>query len=445
MSKSLYTLSKPSIEYLCGLIRDLSKVSEGIDDLNIKSDGVFSSLHVDTLLKALKSDCNDYTDKLVSNLSRLELKIVTNEADINKSNVLYLHKPDGATSYNQYVVIEGNKVLLGTTDISMTDYYTITQADAKFALKTTIDTLTTEVTNIKSDFNTHKNDTDIHTSADEKASYVKKTDITTTIDSLSTDTQYPSAKAVKTELDKKVDKTSIVTTTINSSSTDAQVPSAKSIYYNCIEGIEINQTIIDTYGTEILKYPLGIWRINSDDLAIKFTDLPIKFSGRIEITSIDSDANKTPWNAPYSYRVYNFETYNGENYIRKIENRNTAGVITGDTGWRRLCTTSVADVPSTPIISEDTDITMNSSCVYQVVNGICYIKLWGFVANTQGKRIICTSLPKSKTIMSGMCCYGDNGNTGGHIFITENGKLYIEINTIGRPLYGTLLYPVSES
>lgn len=196
MSKSLYTLSKPSIEYLCGLIRDLSKVSEGIDDLNIKSDGVFSSLHVDTLLKALKSDCNDYTDKLVSNLSRLELKIVTNEADINKSNVLYLHKPDGATSYNQYVVIEGNKVLLGTTDISMTDYYTITQADAKFALKTTIDTLTTEVTNIKSDFNTHKNDADIHTSADEKASYVKKTSVVTTIDASSTDTQVPNAKAV---------------------------------------------------------------------------------------------------------------------------------------------------------------------------------------------------------------------------------------------------------
>ena len=196
MSQKITTIEKSAIEYLCGLIRELSNVSEGIDDINLRSDGTFSSVKIDTLLNNLETDCNGYTDRLVANLSRLELKIVTDEADINKSNILYLHKPDGATSYNQYVVIEGNKVLLGTTDISMTDYYTITQADAKFALKTTTDTLTTEVTNIKSNFTTHKNDTDIHTSATEKASYVKKTSVVTTIDGTSTDDEVPSAKAV---------------------------------------------------------------------------------------------------------------------------------------------------------------------------------------------------------------------------------------------------------
>lgn len=222
MSKNITTIEKSAIEYLCGLIRELSNVSEGIDDINLKTNGTFSSVKIDTLLNNLETNCNEYTDRLVANLSRLELKIVTNEADINKPNILYLHKPVGATSYNQYVVIEGNKVLLGTTDISMTDYYTITQADAKFALKTTTDTLTTEVTNIKSDFNTHKDDTDIHiasaertkwdktstdftthssdtdihTSADEKASYIKKTDIVTTINSSSTDDTVPSVKSV---------------------------------------------------------------------------------------------------------------------------------------------------------------------------------------------------------------------------------------------------------
>ena len=48
---------------------------------------------------------------------------------------MYLYKPSGSTSYEQYVVIEGTKVLLGTTDIDMDNYYTITQADAKFVLK----------------------------------------------------------------------------------------------------------------------------------------------------------------------------------------------------------------------------------------------------------------------------------------------------------------------
>ena len=146
------TISKEGLEYLCGLIRDINGLDTNlIDDINIKSNGTFSSVRIDTLLTALKTDCNYYTDSLVSNLSRLELKIVTDEADIVDSNILYLHKPTGQTSYNQYVVIEGNKVLLGTTDINMSDYYTITQADTKFTLKTDFDALKTEVDKVKND------------------------------------------------------------------------------------------------------------------------------------------------------------------------------------------------------------------------------------------------------------------------------------------------------
>lgn len=223
MANNLTTISKEGIEYLCGLIRELSNVSEGIDDINLRSNGTFSSVKIDTLLKTLKTDCNGYTDRLVANLSRLELKIVTNETDIIESNIMYLYKPDGATSYNQYVVIEGNKVLLGTTDISMTDYYTITQADAKFCLLTDYNSLKTtyeahkgntdiHVTKDKqdkwdktsTDFTTHTGDTDIHITADERTAWNKvtdkidKTSISTTIDSTSTDEQVASAKAVYT-------------------------------------------------------------------------------------------------------------------------------------------------------------------------------------------------------------------------------------------------------
>ena len=152
MSKTGCIISHEGIEYLCGLIRDINGLDTNlIDDLNIKSNGTFSSVRINTLLTALKTDCNDYTFSLVSNLSRLELKIVTDESSIVDSNILYLHKPTGQNSYNQYVVIEGNKVLLGTTDINMTDYYTITQADTKFTLKTDFDALKTEVDKVKND------------------------------------------------------------------------------------------------------------------------------------------------------------------------------------------------------------------------------------------------------------------------------------------------------
>ncbi len=138
-------IEKSAISYLCGLIRDLANVSEGIDDLNLRSNGTFSSVKIDALLNTLKTDCNEYTDRLVANLSRLELKIANAESEITQPNIMYLYKPSGATSYEQYVVIEGTKVLLGTTDINMGDYYTISQTDAKFVLKTDFDSLKTEV------------------------------------------------------------------------------------------------------------------------------------------------------------------------------------------------------------------------------------------------------------------------------------------------------------
>ena len=148
------TLSEDAIKYLCGLIRDLASVSEGIDDLNLRTDGTFSSVKIDALLNTLKTDCNEYTDRLVANLSRLELKIATSESEITQPNTMYLYKPSGSTSYEQYVVIEGTKVLLGTTDINMGDYYTIAQADAKFVLKTDFNALVDKVSAIEDEIGT---------------------------------------------------------------------------------------------------------------------------------------------------------------------------------------------------------------------------------------------------------------------------------------------------
>ena len=174
MSKTGCIISHEGIEYLCGLIRDINVLdTKLIDDINIKSNGTFSSVRINTLLNALKTDCNDFANSLVSNLSRLELKVVTNEADMIEHNKLYLIKKSGETSYSQYVIVTNDsgvdeKILLGTTNINMSDYYTITQADNKFVLKTDFDALKTEVTKVKTDLTTHTNDTDIHITTAER-------------------------------------------------------------------------------------------------------------------------------------------------------------------------------------------------------------------------------------------------------------------------------------
>ena len=186
MSKTYTTLSREGYTYLIGLIRNLANVSEGIDDLHLLSNGTFSSVKIDTLLNTLRSDCNEYTDRLVANLSRLELKIANDESEISQPNIMYLYKASGETSYSQYVVIEGVKILLGTCDIDMGNYYTITQADAKFVLKTDFDSLKTEV-----------------------EGKVDKTSIATTISDTPSDGKVASEKAIKTELDKKADMINI--------------------------------------------------------------------------------------------------------------------------------------------------------------------------------------------------------------------------------------------
>ena len=412
MANNLTTIEKSAIEYLCGLIRELSSVSEGIDDINLRSDGTFSSVKIDTLLNNLETNCNEYTDRLVANLSRLELKIVTDEADINKSNILYLHKPDGATSYNQYVVIEGNKVLLGTTDISMTDYYTITQADAKFALKTTIDTLTTEVTNIKTDFTTHKGDTVAHMTQTEKDNIVKKDDIVTTIDS---------------------------------TSTDDTVPSAKTIYKNSVRIKDLSFSYTGTL-TTLEKVILTI--INNTNPQNFETGV---YSGRI-ISTHDGGGDLGTWYGNYILTVSHNNHYgttgivNTQGFSFNIQYTNGKWII------RKLCTTSVADIPVTDISMSST-YTNNPNCKYQVVNGICYVDFmsgtYKLTSNVNGV-ILATGLPRPRT---GQVCTTyvpwSCADASKQVIIFVNGYgeliLHASVNANATPMFCTFSYPVKES
>ena len=96
-------------------------------------------------------------------------------------------------------------------------YKTLTANNEVFGThgaKAMYDELTTEIGKKANDadFTTHKDDTNIHITIDERTKWnevdkkVNKTDITTTIDSESTDTQYPSAKAVYDKLNLKADR-----------------------------------------------------------------------------------------------------------------------------------------------------------------------------------------------------------------------------------------------
>ena len=394
MSKTYTTLSREGYTYLIGLIRNLANVSEGIDDLHLLSNGTFSSVKIDTLLNTLRSDCNEYTDRLVANLSRLELKIANDESEISQPNIMYLYKASGETSYSQYVVIEGVKILLGTCDIDMGNYYTISQSDAKFVLKTDFDSLKTEVER-----------------------KVNKTDI---IDNLtSTDTNKPlSANQGKILDEKKVNKTDIATT-IDSSSTDDKVPTTKSVW-DSLYKICDPQVLVDA---------------NNPTSKICMADLTtLNTPSKEGVTSAESSLiisieGRDYWNGQISICMAEPEVY-----VRSVRQVDTW------TKWQRVCTTSVADTSGTATISDGASGVVS----YKVINGVCYVAVQGLADSLNGKQVCnVTGLPKPSLYVNEPIEY--LGERVGTIYC-DYGTITFMVHKISTSAgYGSFSYPVEES
>lgn len=426
-------LSHEALTYLIGIIKRITKVSEAIDDINIRTDGTFSSVKINTLLNILEQDCNEYTDRLVANLSRLELKLVTDETDITESNIMYLYKPDGATSYNQYVVIDGNKVLLGTCDINMADYYTITQADDKFVLKTDYDSLVTKVTDIETAIG---DSTQLEDDISNEIVALKGKSALKTL----TQAQY-------TEL---VTNGSVVVDgeTITFNNDDYYVVSDDS------ENINLDKFNLKTYTTLEqlgLSAPTTVSNI--------FNTLPDN-----SIIILQNGTGDILTDAPINYGLLTIKKikqnrtsiiYEGFTYATSIPNSIYIGKFSDSTGsnltWIKVCTTSVEDIPVTDISMSST-YTSNPNCKYQVVNGICYVDFmsgtYKLTTNVNGV-LLASGLPIPKT---GQVCTtyvpwscGDASKQV-IVFVNGNGELILHasVNANATPMFCSFSYPVKK-
>ena len=416
MSRTYTTLSREGYTYLIGLIKNLANVSEGIDDLHLLSNGTFSSVKIDTLLNTLRSDCNEYTDRLVANLSRLELKIANDESEISQPNIMYLYKASGETSYSQYVVIEGVKILLGTCDIDMGNYYTITQADAKFVLKTDFDSLKTEVER-----------------------KVNKTDILINNDPSATDDQVYSAKAINTELDGVIKKT-VISTIINSISTDDTVPTNKAVYDSLLANEKLIQYNYDFATSDSLNINLpraGFYKIDKPTKGVPegnpqdYVLVNIPWRG-------DTTLMKFGWQLLFTPRTTYFWARRVWNYT--LDYVYTEGDYTIFRQWQRIGATSVTDVPKTTItITVPSGIVAGSGGIYAeyvVKNGWCnVVYMFNITSSTTFPWTkIATGLPKPAV---------SNVNA---ILINEVGEIkrvVTRIKTTGD-LYSAINEPISE-
>ena len=117
----------------------------------------------------------------------------------------------------------------------------------------------------------------------------------------------------------------------------ANVNNTNIVCWNDVSGTynDISDNIIEKLGTEILKYPIGKYRINSATTGNKFTDLPSDVEMKCGLIEVNGTAvGKSPFTDAWVYRMYKFECLTGTlSYIRRLNSGATAGQIELDTGW----------------------------------------------------------------------------------------------------------------
>ena len=136
-------IKKEALEYILGLIKNMSKVSEGINDTDVQTSSTFSSYKIDQLLDKLKEDCNDFTKNLIGSIIKLTCQKTTEEPTLDNSdiNVIYLYSPDGNPPFEQYLKISEDQLIdLGNTNVSLNEYLTTAEADKTYATLVNLNT-----------------------------------------------------------------------------------------------------------------------------------------------------------------------------------------------------------------------------------------------------------------------------------------------------------------
>ena len=117
----------------------------------------------------------------------------------------------------------------------------------------------------------------------------------------------------------------------------ANINNTNIVSWNDVSGtyIDISDSTIEKLGNEILKYPVGRYRINSTTTGNKFIDLPPDAETKCGLIEVNGTAvGKSPFTDTWVYRMYKFECLTGtSSYIRRLNSGATVGQIELDTGW----------------------------------------------------------------------------------------------------------------
>ena len=267
---------------------------------------------------------------------------------------------------------------------------------------------------------------------------IDKTQLTAVLDETVTDEQIASAKVVVDELglkanDSEVVKKTDISTSINSTSTDDEVPGAKAVYnitskflktYTSIEqlGLSNGSETIENIATTMESRTRLIAIIEGGNLSVYPNT-----SGTLIVEKMNI------------YRVHFKFCMDGSPKVFV----GTYHAVSGFTGWKRLCTTTVADVPKT-------NLAVNSwasgNIYYTVKNGICYVTvnaLKSATMSTQNQTIV-SGLPKPMNDNEWYNIAANHRDYGSLLVNISGENLTNYIGSDNVPYYGTFSYPVAE-
>lgn len=198
-------LTVDEIKSFIGLTQEeITTLSSIIKDSSVELSKTWSSSKIYTDIQEAINECKQYCVAELAKKSTGNFKKVDDISEVTDSNYLYLIMNSSTNKYDIYALVDTNVELLTSTDINLSDYYTKSEIDNDF---------------------------------------LKKTDATSTY-------------ATITNVNEKIDKTSI-TTTIDSTVTNEQVVGAKAFYDKISEVEETaNTTILST--TEPIDKTVGI-------------------------------------------------------------------------------------------------------------------------------------------------------------------------------------------
>ena len=414
---SLFSLTPEEEAHLTDLITDETVISKY---------KLWSSYVVNKMLSQSKAECNDYTDKMLTNISNISIKYVDTlpTSDISTSTIYILKNTGGGNdTLNLYDDTDGTWAVIGDFTISLDDYYKKSEMDTKLGEKAN------------------------------KTEVLLQDKIQTTAGNETHDNVY-SAQLVKTELGKKANDNEVVKktdirTTIDSTSTNDKVVGAKAIWdkYNVIDRTEAYNNVITNPLLVDVSNAHSIY--NKDGIVTReTTENPSSFI-------IPSDC---------SWGIREIFWKSGGNLINKLTGMDLnnkpaewVNLLSGNdtshqwSGWKRVCTTSVADVPVTTVDLAGTDI--HGTVKYLVKSGICYVTAWGVSSDTAKTSYILVKngvIPKPIIPCGTVLVDGDasqNGKLVGQLYADETGALSLHIypNAIKIMGHGSFSYLVAES